>query len=139
MKDKKILKKWWFWLIVVVVVLGAIGSLSQTKNDTDNASNSNSQETSNSSTATLPKLNADDYINKEGLVVYKDLQNTGYKVDAEFEKQALTEMNGKASVLFESLDPNKSDDKLSVDAYVVGDLAQDGDNVKLTIVLSPKS
>ncbi|MGB4420352.1 MAG: hypothetical protein WBI29_00965 [Candidatus Saccharimonadales bacterium] len=139
MKDKKILKKWWFWVIVALVVLGAIGSLGQTKNNTDNAGKSNSQETSNSGTATLPKLNADDYIDKEGLVVYKDLQNTGYKVDAEFEKQALTEMNGKASVLFESLDQNKSDDKLSVDAYVVGDLTQDGDNVKLTIVLSPKS
>jgi hypothetical protein len=139
MKDKKILKKWWFWVIVAVVVLGAIGSLGQTKNNTDNANKSNSQETSNNSSATLPKLNADDYIDKEGLVVYKDLQNTGYKVDAEFEKQALTEMNGKASDLFESLDPNKSDDKLSVDAYVVGDLTQDGDNVKLTIVLSPKS
>lgn len=139
MKDKKILKKWWFWLIVVLVVLGAIGSLGQTKNNTNNNSNANSPGTSNSSSATLPKLNVDDYISKEGLVVYKELKGKGYTVDAEFEKQALTEMNGKASVLFESLDPNKSDDKLSVDAYVVGDLTQDGDNVKLTIVLSPKS
>lgn len=139
MKDKKILKKWWFWVIVAVVVLGAIGSLGQTKNNTNNDSNTSLQETSNSDSATLPKLNADDYINKEGLVVYKDLKNIGYKVDAEFEKQALTEMNGKASDLFESLDPNKSDDKLSVDAYVVGNLTQDGDSVKLTIILSPKS
>jgi len=139
MKDKKILKKWWFWVIIAFVVLGAIGSLGQTKNNTDNASDAKSQETSTSSSATLPKLDADDYSDKEGLVVYKELKSKGYKVDAEFEKQALTEINGKASDLFESLDPSKSDDKLSVDAFVVGDLTQDGDSVKLTIVLSPKN
>lgn len=142
MKDMKIFKKWWFWLIVVVIVLGAIGSLGQSNNNTNPTSNTNnSQKTTSTdaSTATLPKLNADDYKGKEGLVVYKELKSKGYEVNAEFEKQALTEINGKASDVFEPLDQNKSDDRLSVDAFVVGSLTQDGDSVKLTIVLSPKN
>lgn len=131
MKDKKIFKKWWFWALVLVVVLGAIGSLGQSNQGDTTDSTQNAVESN--STATLPKLNPDDYKNKEGLVVYKELRADGYKVDATFENQALTDINGKASDLFEPLDPNNPDDKQSVDAFKVSDLVQDGDKIVLTI------
>ena len=133
MKDKKIFKKWWFWAIVAVIVLGAIGSLGQSNNSTDNTS---SAQEATGSVAILPELNAEEYKNKEGLVVYKELKSKGYAVDATFENQALTDINGKASDLFEPLDPNKPDDKQSVDAFIVGSLTQDGDSVILTITKS---
>lgn len=136
MKDKKIFKKWWFW-VIVVVILGAIGSLGQSSNSTNNASKPNdSQQTNAADQSTLPKLNAEDYKDKEGLVVYKDLKGKGYKVEAEFEKQVLTDINGKASEIFEPLDPNKAEDRQSVDAFVVGNIVQNGDSVRLTIVQS---
>ena len=134
--NKQIFKKWWFW-VIVVVVLGAIGAATQSSSDNSPTVNntSNSQITnSNNSTSTLPTLNAADYKGKEGLVVYKELKAKGYTVDAEFENQALTDINGKASVVFEPLDVNKTDDRQSVDAFVVGNLAQTGDSIKLTIV-----
>lgn len=136
--NKQIFKKWWFWLIVVVV-LGAIGAVTQPSSDTNTTNGSSSPQTADTSksTATLPALNAADYKGKEGLVVYKELKAKGYTVDAEFEKQALTDINGKASAVFEPLDVNKADDRQSVDAFVVGGLTQDGDSVKLTIVLQP--
>lgn len=136
MKDKKIFKKWWFWAIVAIVVLSTIGAL--TENDTTpQPTTTNTEQTpASTSTATLPKINADDYKNQEGLVVYKELKAKGYTVSAEFDKQALTDINGKASEVFEPLDPNKTDDKLSVDAFVVGSLTQDGDSIKLIITNS---
>jgi len=134
-KDKKIFKKWWF-LVIVVIILGAIGSLGQSGNSTDNTKTSDSQQTKTVDQSTLPKLNAGDYKDKEGLVAYKELKGKGYKVEAEFEKQALTDINGKASDVFEPLDPNKAEDRQSVDAFVVDDLAQNGDSVKLVIVQS---
>lgn len=134
MKDKKIFKKWWFWVIVAVIVLGAIGSLGQ-NNGSNPASTTHSPDnvTSSESTGTLPKLNAEDYRGKEGLVVYKELKAKGYKVDAAFENPALTDINGKASDLFEPLDPNKTEDRQSVDAFVIGNISQDGDTVNLAI------
>lgn len=139
MKDKAIFKKWWFW-VIVVIILGAIGSATQSGGNTNTTNDTNhSQTTDSNNAATLPKLNADDYKGKEGLVVYKELQGKGYKVEAAFEKQALTDINGKASDTFEPLDPNKTEDRQSVDAFVVGDVTQDGDNVKLTIVQAQNS
>ena len=136
MKDKKIFKKWWFW-VIVVIILGAMGSLGQSNNSADNATKTNdSQQTKTVDQSTLPKLNVGDYKDKEGLVAYKELKGKGYKVEAEFEKQALTDMNGKASDVFEPLDPNKAEDRQSVDAFVVGDLVQNGDSVKLVIAHS---
>jgi hypothetical protein len=135
-KDKKIFKKWWFW-VIVVVILGAIGLLGQSNNNADNvAKTSDSQQTKTIDQSTLPKLNAVDYKDKEGLVVYKELEGKGYMVEAEFAKQALTDMNGKASDVFEPLDPTKAEDRQSVDAFVVGDLVQNGDSVKLVIAHS---
>lgn len=136
MKDKAIFKKWWFW-VIVVVILGAIGSLGQSSNSANNAAKPNdSQQTKVSDQSTLPKLNAEDYKGKEGLVVYKELKGKGYKVEAAFEKQALTDINGKASEVFKPLDPNKAEDRQSVDAFVVGNLVQNGDSVELTIIQS---
>lgn len=137
--NKQIFKKWWFWLISVVV-LGAIGAAGQSGNKTDSTSNTNNSQTteSNSATATLPTLNvAADYKGKEGLVVYKEFKGKGYTVDVDFDRQALTDINGKASDMFEKLDPNKADDRQSVDAFIVGDLVQTGDSVKLTIAHQP--
>jgi hypothetical protein len=136
MKDKKLFKKWWFWVIVVVIALGVIGSFGQTDGSKPTSTDSDSKKTadSNTDTTALPKLNADDYKGKEGLVVYKELKARGYKVDATFENQVLTDINGKASDLFEPLDPSKPDDKQSVDAFTVGNVTQDGDNVALSIV-----
>ena len=118
-----------------MIVLGAIGSLGQ-NNSTNPASTTNTPQsvTGNENNGTLPELNTDDYKAKEGLVVYKELKAKGYTVNAAFENQALTDINGKASDLFEPLDPNKADDRQSVDAFVVGNLSQDGDSVTLTIV-----
>lgn len=136
--NKQILKKWWFWVIVAIVVLGAIGASTQPSDDKTNTTTNttNSQPIGDNSKATLPALTASDYTGKEGLVVYKELKAKGYTVDADFEKQALTDINGKASGVFEPLDVNKSDDRQSVDAFVVGSLVQDGDNVKLVIFQS---
>lgn len=135
--NKQIFKKWWFW-VIVVVVLGAIGAATQSSSETTNTSNTNSPQAADTSktTTTLPALNGADYKGKEGLVVYKELKSKGYTVDADFQQQALTDINGKASTLFEPLDVNKADDRQSVDAFVVGNLTQDGDSVKLTIVKS---
>ena len=138
MKDKQLFKKWWFWVIAAFIVFGVIGSFDQKSNNADNSTqNAKTGQVADENVSTLPKLEAAEYKNKEGLLVYKELKGKGYKVEAEFEKDALTEMNGKASAVFEPLDPNKADDRKSVDAFVVGDLVQTGDSLKLTIAHSP--
>ena len=137
MKDKAIFKKWWFWVIVGVIVLGAIGAAGQSSNEstnTDSSANTTTQEQDANPAGSLPQLNASDYEGKEGLIVYKDLKSQGYTVDAEFENEALTDINGKASDLFEPLDENNPDDRQSVDAFIVGKLIQTGDSVKLVVV-----
>lgn len=136
MKDKTIFKKWWFW-VIVVVALGAIGAATQSSSDTTNTtSQPSTQKTTNNSASELPVINVSDYKGKEGLVAYKELKAKGYAVDADFENEALTDINGKASAIFEPLDINKSDDRQSVDAFLVGDLTQSGNSIKLTIVKS---
>lgn len=136
MKDKKIFKKWWFWLIVAIIVLGVIGSQGQSNSEDQTDPISGTQESTDSALI-LPKLNTDEYKNKEGLVVYKELKDKGYKVDANFENQALTDINGKASDLFEKLDVGNTEDRKSVDAYVVSKLIQNGDSVSLSVILQP--
>ncbi len=121
--------------MIVIIILGAIGSLGQSNNSGNNTAKTNdSQQANVAAKSTLPKLNASDYKGKEGLIAYKELKGKGYKTEAEFEKQALTDINGKASEVFESLDPNKAEDRQSVDSFVIGDLSQSGDSVKLTII-----
>lgn len=137
MKDKKIFKKWWFWVIIVIITLGAIGSIGQGEQKSPEVTNDTSQNTTDdNSPSMLPKLKADDYKGKEGLMVYKELKTKGYNVDATFENEALTDINSKASDLFEPLDPSKADDRQSVDAFIVGKLIQDDDSVILNITKS---
>lgn len=131
MKDKKILKKWWFWLIIVIVLSGLVDLV--TKKDDPAPTPSTTSSTQETTPTTLPALNSVDYEGKEGLVVYKELKVKGYTVDAVFDNEALTEVNGKASDVFDSLDPNKIEDRQSVDNFVVISLAQTGDTVQLTI------
>lgn len=139
MKDKKIFKKWWFWVIAALIVLGAIGSIGQSEEDTSINPESSISEQADAPLvgSTLPELNEDDYKDKEGLIVYTDLKSLGYTVEAEFENQALTDINGKASDVFESANPEIEDDRLSVDAFVVGGIVQNGNSVTLKIVLKP--
>ncbi len=139
MKDKAIFKKWWFWVIVGVIVLGAIGAAGQSGSEnanTDNSTDTTTKEQGANPVASLPQLNASDYEGKEGLIVYKDLKSQGYTVNAEFENETLTDINGEASDLFEPLDENDTDNRLSVDAFVIGNLKQTGDSVKLVVVKS---
>jgi len=138
LKDNKIFKNKWFWVVIAILVLGAIGSFTQSSDTTGDVTRNNIQESevSDNTVSTLPELVLSDYKDEEGLVVYQDLKARGYEVDAEFEKQALTDINGKASDVFEQLDPNKTNDRRSVDAFVVGSLTQDGSNVKLAIIQS---
>lgn len=135
MKDKAIFKKWWFWLIVGVLVLGAIGAAGQSGTE-DGKSDTSTSIQDKTVTKNLPELNSSDYEDKEGLIVYKDLKAKGYTVDAEFENEVLTDINGKASDVFEPLNENDADDRQSVDSFVVGRLEQTGDNVKLVVVKS---
>lgn len=136
MKDKKIFKKWWFWAIVIILILGAIGSLDQSNNNKMLNTSAQQESPQTDNNTTLPKLNADDFKGKEGLLTYKELKSKGYQVNAEFENQVLTDMNGKASNVFEPLDPNKTDDRLSVDTFIVSSLTQVGDAVTLHIFKS---
>lgn len=136
MKSKAIFKKWWFWVIVAVVVLAAVGSFSQSSSDTTTP-DAQQQSNNKTSKSTLPQLKAEDYEGEEGLVAYKELRAKGYEVNAEFENQALTDINGKASDVFKPLDPKKAADRQSVDTFVVGELNQDGDTVALIIAHKP--
>lgn len=135
MKDKTIFKKWWFWLIVGVLVLGAIGAAGQSGTEDSNSDTSTGLQ-NKTVTQNLPELSANDYEGKEGLIVYKELKAKGYTVDAEFENEALTDINGKASDVFEPLNENDADDRQSVDSFVAGRLEQTGDSVKLVVVKS---
>lgn len=135
MKDKTIFKKWWFWLIVGILVLGAIGAAGQSGTE-DSKSDTSTSVQDETVTKNLPELSSSDYKDKEGLIVYKELKAKGYTVDAVFENEALTDINGKASDVFEPLNENDTDDRQSVDTFRVSDLEQSGDTVKLLIVKS---
>ena len=130
--NKQIFKKWWFWL-VLVLILGGIGAATQSGNpaNTEQAQTNDNSETSINS----PTLDESQYLDKEGLVVYKELKAKGYAVNAEFDNQALTDINGEASDIFEPLDPNDMEDRQSVDAFIVSGLSQNDNNVSLSIRL----
>ena len=141
MKDKKIFKKWWFWTTATILVAGIIGSLGETEGNTNSANEINNSQRivgGKKEAVTLPKLDTATYIGQEGLIVYKELKSKGYGVKAEFKNQALTDINGKASDVFDPLNPNRSDDRQSVDAFTVGSFRQDGNNVTLGIAHSSK-
>ena len=137
--NKQLLKKWWFW-VIVVVVLGLIGlatgggeTTTPTSNTTD-TSNNTSQ-----ATGTLPALNKADYTNKEGLVVFSDLNTKGYAVTAKYVNEAVPSTNQELTDQFKTADVNSCQDRLGFDAYLVSDLVQTGDSVALTLTNEPTS
>lgn len=135
MNDKKIIKKWWFWVVLVLLILGIFGAFAQLNDNMETDKDEGQKQTIDSSSK-LPTLSADDYKGKEGLIVYKELKGKGYGVNAKFENDALTDINGEATSVFEPLDPNNENDRQSVDAFTVSNLSQNGDNIVLTIVKS---
>lgn len=134
--NKQLLKKWWFWTIAVVV-LGLIGlatgggDTSTTTDTTSNNSNTSVQ------TGTLPALDEADYTDKEGLVVFKELDDKGYTVTAKYVNEAVPATNQELTDQFASADVNSCSDRLGFDAYVVSGVTQDGDNVALTLSNEP--
>jgi len=134
--NKQLFKKWWFW-VAVVAVLGLIGLLapeSSTQTTTTTDSNTPPQ-----TVGTLPVLNKSDYTTKEGLVVYKDLVTKGYAVTAKYVNEAVPATNQELTDQFKTADVNSCSDRLGFDAYVVSDVAQDGDTVAIILANEPTS
>lgn len=136
--NKQLLKKWWFW-VIVVVVLGLIGLATgggDTTTTTDSTTDSSNTATQ---TGTLPTLNEADYTDKEGLVVFKELSDKGYTVTAKYVNEAVPATNQEFTEQFTSADVKSCSDRLGFDAYLVSGVAQDGDNVALTLTNEPNS
>jgi hypothetical protein len=125
--DKPIYKQWWFW-VAIVVVLGIIGFATQGANNTNTSNNSDNN---SSQTGTLPTLNKDDYMGKEGLVVFKELKDKGYSVTAKYENPAVPATNQELTDQFASANITSCSDRLGWDAYVISNLTQTGDTVAL--------
>lgn len=124
-------------VIIAIVLIGLLLFIVDLfRNDAESEPRDNTPAVSNS---TLPEIDSSDYTKKEGLYAYNDLKSKGYNVSAEFENEILTEINGNAGEVFEDTDYNNQEERLSVDAWVVGSVIQDGDDVKLIIVLEPKT
>lgn len=133
--DKPIYKKWWFWVIIVVVlcVIGlATQSATEKADEGNNSSGDNSQ-----NVGTLPTLNRNDYLGKEGLVVFKDLVAKGYTVKANYVNEAVSAASRDLTEDFTNADENSCSDRLGWDAYIVSNLTQDGDNISLTLNVEP--
>ena len=129
MEKKAIYKKWWFWVIVVVLV-ALIYSIGATPNTPNTISNNINEDN------LLPTLNANDYIGKESLLVYHELKDKGYTVKANYTTELgekLAVANQKIIDTFEILNPNNEENRLSVDAYAVTEIIQNGNNIELII------
>ncbi len=135
---KQIFKKWWFW-VIVVVVLGIIGLLTQDDTTTTNTANNNDNTSNTQTVGKLPALNKADFVDKEGLVVFKDLSTKGYTVTAKYENEKVPATNQDHTEQFTSADANSCSDRLSWDAYVVSDIRQDGDSVAIITTNKPTS
>lgn len=137
--NKQIFKKWWFW-VIVVVILGLIGFATQDNSPTtDTASNGTDASETSKNVGTLPALGKADYIDKEGLVVFKDLNEKGYNVTAKYVNEAVPATNQEFTEQFTSADVSSCQDRLGFDAYLVSDVTQDGDAVALTLTNRPIS
>ncbi len=137
--NKQIFKKWWFW-VIVVVILGLIGFAPQDNSPTtDTTSNGTDASETSKNVGTLPALGKVDYIDKEGLVVFKDLDEKGYNVTAKYVNEAVPATNQDFTEQFTSADVNSCSDRLGFDAYTVSDLTQTGDSVVLTLGNTPNS
>lgn len=139
--NKQIIKKWWFW-VIVIVVLGVVGLLTQdtTTTTTNTATDTPESNTGNTQTVgKLPTLNKADFVDKEGLVVFKDLSAKGYTVTAKYENEKVPATNQDHTEQFASADANSCSDRLGWDAYVVSDIRQDGDSVAVITTNKPTS
>lgn len=124
-------------IVVVILLLGGLRNCAMS-NTTTQPGDSNNQETATENAAPaqespLPQVTVSEYKGQEGLIAYKELEAKGYTVDAEFEDETLTSANGSASDVFDPLDPQSQDDRLSVDSFVVSDIIQNGNTLKLII------
>jgi hypothetical protein len=147
---KPFYKRIWFIVLCAIIGLGAIGNFWGGNATSDSSGVPTVSETSsppessepvslpaavsNTDSTTLLNVVRADYIGRIGLEVFKELQQQGYALSADFENDALTQINGNAGELFEKTDLS---DLASVDAFVVEDVTQDGDKVHLTIKLQP--
>ena len=85
---------------------------------------------------TLPLLVESEYIGKEGLLVYHELVNMGYAVEAQYTTElgdAIAKANQGLLDTFDLLDPNNVEDRQSVDSYLVHVVEQTGDSVVLIV------
>jgi len=126
--NKKLFKKWWFW-VGVVLILGLIGlATPDSSTDTTNSSDNPSQVV-----GTLPVLDSNDYANKEGLVVFKELETIGYEITAEYVNEAVPATNQEFTEQFTNADATSCSDRLGFDAYLVSGLEQSGDSVSIIL------
>lgn len=107
--------------------------MSQVKEDFTNENNFEPEKT-----ATLPVIDPSKYIGKEALIVYKELEESGYVIEISYKKadgvnEAHLEALNRQLATFKSLDPNKQEDRLSVDAFKIDSIVQSGDTLQLVV------
>lgn len=107
-----------------------IAEVAPTPTETSSEKPSPTPSSTETAISSLPTINKDEYIAKTGLETYKALQEEGYTVSAKFENDFVAKINGDASELFEK---TSLDDLESIDAFLVSDIVQNGDNIELII------
>ena len=127
--NKELFKKWWFWLIVAVVIVSAFSGSDDSTNIQENTATTSTEEKQKE--GTLPTLSSSDYVNKEGLVVFKDLTEKKYYVKASYVNERAAEANQDFTEQFKATDISSCEDRLGWDAYVVSDVKQSGDSVDM--------
>ena len=127
----EILKKWWFWVIVVIVIGGICWAVVVTtgKIEQTNEANTTSEES-------LPELDKKKFTGKEGLLIFHNLKEDGYKVVA-FMREG--EGGQEMTTEFNAADVDSCKTRLEWDKYFVSDITQDGDNVSITLQSKSKS
>lgn len=136
--NKQLLKKWWFWAILLVVVVIGISSGGDETNTSTSTNPSTSTETTQE-VGRLPAVNKAEYMEKEGLVAFKDLTTKGYVVTAKYVNERAQAANQDFTEQFTAADVNSCEDRLGYDAYIVSDLTQSGDNIALTLTNNANS
>jgi hypothetical protein len=140
--DKPASKKWVFGAVIAIVLL-VIGFTSQGGSDNANIETDGDTNESNNTqivgTGTLPVLDEDDYIGKEGLVVFKDLAARGYAITANYVNEVVPAANRDLTEPFTEANENSCSDMLGWDAFVLSGLTQDGDNVALVVGNEPNN
>jgi len=129
--NKSLFKKWQFW-VGVVLILGLVGLVTP-DTSTDTANSSMDDTNTSQAVGTLPVLVSADYTDKEGLVVFKDLDTKGYTVTAEYINEEVPATNQEFTEQFTNADATSCSDRLGFDAYLVSGLTQNGDNVSIIL------